>query len=199
MISDCTESTWLRPSWTELAKEPSLKLSELRAVLEGDSDLLGDLRELQELDPSRPYGRRVLVMGTNLEVMLASWTRGIECAPHDHGGSQGVVRVLQGRARHRIYTAGSNGLECVRDETAEAGEMLICGRHLVHSMADDGADAPLVTLHMYTGSIQQMVVYDTAANRTLVVDGGCGAWVPDESSGLILGSYSGIVPTHELL
>ena len=107
--------------------------------------------------------------------------------------------MVQGRARHLIYKVASGRLEVVHEETAEAGELLTCGRDLVHAMGDDGGELPLVTLHMYTGPVPHMVVYDQGSGRTLKVDGGCGAWVPKAGSEQILASRQGMVPVDEML
>ena len=40
---------------------------------------------LVRTDPTKPYGRRVLLDTPHVESMVARWTRGVECAPHDHG------------------------------------------------------------------------------------------------------------------
>lgn len=133
-------------------------------------------------DATKPYGRDVLFETEHLEAMVATWTRGVWCAPHDHGGSVGGVRVLRGAARHRIHRLRGGTLELVREERVAAGAVLSCGADLVHAMADGGADESLMTLHLYAGPIDHMVVYDLQRHRTLVVDGGCGAWVPDDES-----------------
>jgi cysteine dioxygenase len=138
-----------------------------------------DRARLAMPDDQRPYGRRVLFAGEGLEVMVATWTRGVSCAPHDHGGAFGAVQVLQGRARHRIWTVQDGALRLLKEHTAGPGDLLTCGPDMIHSMGDDGDDAPLMTLHLYTPSIDFMVVYDTDGDETLVVDGDCGAWVPE--------------------
>lgn len=199
MIGDCTLPAALPPQWADMADDASLQVSTLRKAISAEADLALRLKGLQVADLSRPYGRHVLLEGGSLEIMLATWTRGLSCAPHDHGGSQGVVRVLSGRARHRIYRLQAGRLVVVKEEIARAGDLLICGRDLVHDMGDDGADLPLVTLHMYSDPVPHMVVYDLAAGRTLKVDGGCGAWVPSEDSEQILQSRHGMVPSHEMV
>lgn len=132
-------------------------------------------------DPSRPYGRHVLLETRFVEAMVATWTPGSWCAPHDHGGSVGGVRVLRGQAAHRVYRRSAGRLEAVRDEVVRRGEVMRCGPDLVHAMADGGGDEPLMTLHLYAGPIDHMVVYDLDNDETLVVDGGCGAWVPERA------------------
>lgn len=173
----------------------------------GFSDLVGALRDvelgdgqvarLERADGAHPYGRRVLFAQPRVEAMVATWTRGVDCAPHDHGGSVGGVKVLRGRARHRVWQVVDGELVQVAEEVKEAGEVMACGADLVHSMGDDGHADSLVTLHFYTDSIDHMVVYDLAGRRTLVVDGGCGAWVPDDQPELIRKSLPGILPRSE--
>ncbi len=186
-------------SWASLADERTLALGTLRASLEAQDGLLQSLLPHLVIDRTRPYGRNVLLEGESLEVMVASWTPGQHCQPHDHGGSQGLVQVLRGRARHRVYTLQPDGLKTVKEEIITPGQCIACGRDLVHSMGDDGAAEPLVTLHMYVGPIPHMAVYDLDGDRTLLVDGACGAWIPDENSGLILRERSGILPINALL
>lgn len=158
------------------------------------ADVPVDARQLARVrraDPDKPYGRNVLLETDHVEGMVATWTPGVWCAPHDHGGSVGGVRVLQGAAEHRVFRVRDGELELVRQERVQAGDVMRCGSTLVHAMCDGGEDEPLMTLHMYAGPIDHMVVYDVENQRTLVVDGGCGAWVPSEPR-LIRSTHDGL-------
>lgn len=148
-----------------------------RELAESDIDPV-EVARLGAADPGRPYGRRVLAAGPAFEIMLATWTRGAPCAPHDHGGSCGFVRVLSGEALHTLYAVGSGRLRPMRRDRITAGTVMRCGPDLVHAMVDAGAADPLVTLHVYYGPIPSMAVYDLAGNRTLLVSGESGAWLP---------------------
>jgi predicted metal-dependent enzyme (double-stranded beta helix superfamily) len=141
-----------------------------------------DLRELSAAvvrDPVNPYGRRVLFSSPRLEVMLACWNPGQACAPHDHGGSMGVVRILQGRCSQTSWRAERGRLVEIARTTHETGEILACGSDVIHALSTEAGDPPMITLHSYTGAIEHMVVYDITGKRTLVVPGSCGAWVPE--------------------
>jgi hypothetical protein len=151
-----------------------------------------DRETLFRPDPARPYGRRVLLANDVLEVMVATWTRGTPCAPHDHGGAAGAVQVLQGRSRHRVWKIQNGVLVQVAEEVVEAGGLMACGADVIHSMGDDGADEQLMTLHLYNPGIDFMVVYDQSMDRTLVVDGDCGAWVPEPDR--VRRTSPGVVP-----
>ena len=155
-----------------------------------------DLDALALPDHAHPYGRRVLLADPRLEVMVATWTPGVTCAPHDHGGSVGGVRVLRGRSRHRIYTIEDGELVLCREHVAAPGEVLSFGANLIHSMASEDPDTPLMTLHFYTGAIEMMLVYTDS--ETLVVDGSCGAWVPEDPAD-IRRRVSGVLSRDDLV
>lgn len=155
-----------------------------------------DLDALAQPDLAHPYGRRVLLADPRLEVMIATWTPGVTCAPHDHGGSVGGVRVLRGRSRHRIYTIEDGQLVLCREHTASPGEILSFGPNLIHSMTSDDPDTPLMTLHFYTDAIEMMVIYTDS--DTLAVEGSCGAWVPEDPAN-IRGRFSGVLSRDDLM
>ena len=188
-----TES--LRSVWTESG---DLELTALTRFLNGNDLDIQELLSVAKTDNSKPYGRQVLFQNDELEVMVASWTRGVPCAPHDHGGSSGAVRVLQGRSRHLVWALVDGTLRVVKEEVVKPGGVMVCGADMVHSMGDDGGDVPLVTLHMYTKSVDHMVVYDLDASETLVVEGSNGAWIPRDRPEMIRVRAQGLCPAGSL-
>lgn len=181
-----------------LSRQPSVDIGQIREAIGQGGFCPTHLDELMQPDPSHPYGRRVLIQSEVLESMLATWTPGAHCAPHDHGGSRGVVRVLRGVADHRIYKVVDGELVTVLTERVTAGNSLTAGPDLIHSMGDGGGEQPLVTLHLYTDPIDHMVVYDVERERTLVVDGGCGAWLPYDEPHLLRRQTEGFRTWSEL-
>ena len=172
---------------TGLAQRLRAVTGERRPTLPDLARRLGDLGltseevdPLVKADPSRPYGRHVFLSSPEVEGMLATWTPGMACAPHDHGGASGAVRVLRGICLHHTWALRSGGLVLERTEAHGPGEVLVCEPDLIHSMADGGGESPLVTLHVYLGTIEHMLVYDVPGYRTLAVEGDFGAWVPDD-------------------
>lgn len=149
------------------------------------------IQALEQPDPRRPYGRHVFLEGERIEGMVATWSRAYPCAPHDHGGSVGGVRVLRGAALHRMYRLDGERLSLAREEVVPSGGVVLCGPELIHSMQDAGSEEQLMTLHLYAAPIEEMRVYDFASTTTYVVDGGCGAWVPVDEPERIRRSWSG--------
>lgn len=189
----------LKDALQRLARIPDLSLAHLQdfaARVTFSDDLLDALRKP---DADHPYGRNVIHACDVLECMVATWTRDNPCSPHDHGGSYGAVRVLQGQARHRIWSVEDDRLHEVRQHPAVPGDVLACGPSMVHSMGDDNQPRGLVTLHLYTTAIDHMVVYDPTAHVTHVVEGSCGAWVPSQASGMLRSSTPGIHSRADLI
>jgi len=182
----------------ELASTPGLRLAHLRAMAAEVVLSAELLAELHQPDPARPYGRHVLYADDKLEVMVATWTPGVPCLPHDHGGSYGAVRVLRGQAAHTVWRVSGGALEVAMSETTDPGQVMACGPDLVHSMGDNAASESLMTLHLYTAAIDHMVVYDVEAGDTCVVEGNCGAWIPEPDSGMLRSRNQGIHRRIEL-
>ena len=140
-----------------------------------------DLSTIKE-DPHHPYSRRVVLNHPNLEVMIARWSSDVPCAPHDHGDSQSAILVLQGCSEHKSYLFENGKLICSATEYKTKGEIITCPPYQIHSMK---AHPNLVTLHLYTKSIEDMLVFDLEHKRTFLVNGECGAWVPDTENGFL--------------
>ena len=152
-----------------LLAQSEIKTSDLVSFLNSIEVTASDVQEYHQPDPKHPYGRRVLLNHPRLEVMLATWTRGYPCAPHDHGGSNSAIRVLQGQSHHRLYQIKEEKLIEVYSEKRAKGDVLICAPKQVHA---------------YSGSIPDMIVYDD--DKTLIVKGKCGAWIPEDEDDILL-------------
>jgi len=160
-----------------LAAQPNLDLPTLVKASQAIEFTREALASMGLADPMHPYGRRILMDSPVLEVMVATWTDDMPCIPHDHGGAIGAVRVLSGSAEHRIWTLNDGKLSVSRTHTISQGDILSCGPHMIHSMC--ATDDQFMTLHMYTRAIDHMVIYDVNQPETMVINGGCGAWIPE--------------------
>lgn len=176
-------------------EKPEIRTKDLIGFLRTIELTSSEVECLKFPDSMHPYGRQVLFNHPRLEVMIATWTRGMPCAPHDHHESRSAIRILQGRSHHRMFHCIDGELVETLSERKEKGDVLLCPPRQIHAMGDDAAEDVLVTLHVYAGSIDNMVVY--AENETLIVSGSCGAWVP-ETQVNILGHSIGHVPREEV-
>ena len=151
--------------------------------------MLGDVSPVDfPFCPQQPYSRSILCAHERVEIMIARWTPNIHCAPHDHGEANSLIYVLSGRAEHKLYQIKSHMLHHVYTEQKKEGEIIRCIPKQIHSM---GTKTILLTLHVYTPLIQDMIVYDLVAPETFLVRGTCGAWLPVENIKDILARRKG--------
>lgn len=157
-----------------------------RALRDDVRALTTELAPLAPL-PSKgePYSRTSLVVRPELEVMLARWSPGARCAPHDHGGGGGFVLPLAGSFVERRFAWRGAELIVRSSERAspdghEGGDALCVDTlsvdaALVHDMEslDEG-----LSLHVYTPSPRGMAVYDLARAERIDLVGSFGAWIP---------------------
>jgi len=126
-----------------------------------------------------PYARNSLIADPDCEVMLARWTPGVVCAPHDHGASSGWVFFVEGRFEEIDYRWDGFGLVRGARAIREAGTWAPVRSDEIHSCVCESAG---LSLHVYFPRIRAMRVFDLERERTLVVGDDCGAWIPVEAT-----------------
>ena len=160
-------------SWTVM-------LGDLRGAAPLSAELRAELLALRAgPEPGEPYGRRALHRDEAGEVMLAGWGTDEECAPHDHAGGVGVVRVLDGAFTETDWVWRDGILARGASRLWRAGEAIPVVAGGIHSMVAHGAGT---TLHLYRPAISGMRVFDPARRQTLSVRDDCGAWVPRDEA-----------------
>lgn len=123
-----------------------------------------------------PYSRSILRVNERVEIMLARWRPGHSCAPHDHGGSGGVVVALEGTFQERRF--GWDGTQLLVNESVTRGEgtAIAISPDVIHDMAAETAG---LTLHIYSPPPAGMRVFDLERDEALELVGNYGAWIPD--------------------
>jgi predicted metal-dependent enzyme (double-stranded beta helix superfamily) len=125
----------------------------------------------------QPYSRHALHCGDSLEIMVARWSPGAACAPHDHGGCAGFVVVLSGSLVETDYTWRGRDLVAAASVARQRGSARGFGPDVIHAMRADAGGA--VTLHVYSPQPERMFVYDLERREVLDLVGDFGAWIPD--------------------
>lgn len=131
-----------------------------------------------------PYGRRIVFQNEHIELIVMNWGSHAASLPHDHGQSEGWVRVLGGSVLHGRYEDEDGELRQVAEQRIDAGTIFHAPRGLVHHMASATA-RPTVTLHCYYPPIHGMEVFDFAAERAAIVSDDCGAWWPESDNQIV--------------
>jgi predicted metal-dependent enzyme (double-stranded beta helix superfamily) len=139
-----------------------------------DDAALGRIFEELRLDPEHwspfvefhpeHYNRRVLHREgegpSSFEILLLSWKDGQGTVPHDHGGSSGFDRILQGQATEVNYSLGSEGsLARGPARVWSEGEVAPVDPTDIHTVTNrQGGGRPLVTLHVYRPAMDPALI-----------------------------------------
>jgi predicted metal-dependent enzyme (double-stranded beta helix superfamily) len=90
----------------------------------------------------------------NVTAWLICWMPGQDTGYHDHDGSAGIVRVLEGEVREERLVLGGEPAATV----ARPGELLRFGPADIHRVTHHGT-APATTLHAYSPTLRRMGAY----------------------------------------
>lgn len=104
---------------------------------------------------TRWYAR--LATGPGYEVWLLSWLPGQGSELHDHGGSSGVLTVLDGGLTE--HTPGPRGID---RRPLAPGDQRVFAPGYVHEVVNDSLE-PAVSLHVYFPGLTEMRRYACAA------------------------------------
>ncbi|WP_338779089.1 cysteine dioxygenase family protein [Metabacillus sp. FJAT-52054] len=158
-------------------KKPSKK--ELKEVLQKLDVKLEEVAPMLKSADGNPYYRKLIFQNDEVELLVMNWSQ-VECAPHDHGNSQGWIQVLNGTSLNTVYEVSEKGWPSeLFEEIHQEGKLFYAPRKGVHKMKSAGG-TDLVTLHLYSPPITGMMVYDLDACAACVVSDDCGAWWTEE-------------------
>lgn len=122
-----------------------------------------------------PYSRTILRVDDQAEIMLARWRPRQRCAPHDHGGSSGVVIPVEGTFRERRFAWDGARLAVSRRIIRPAGAPIRITPDDIHDM---GSTTSGLTLHVYSPPPPSMRVFDLERAEAIELVGNYGAWIP---------------------
>jgi cysteine dioxygenase len=108
------------------------------------------------------YVRRVLYRALTFELVLACWLPGQSSVIHDHGGSQGAMRILSGELQERRYRRQGRQLAVVAERRVRAQELLIERAETIHQVRNP-ATRPALSLHLYAPPLHTMNAYSPAS------------------------------------
>jgi predicted metal-dependent enzyme (double-stranded beta helix superfamily) len=140
---------------------------ELRAACERLAAREHVWRPLLRFDPDARWYTR-LATAPGWEAWLLTWLPGQATGPHDHGGSAGAFRVLQGLITERtpIGPVQDGAPVAWRRRVLVAGSTRSFGPDHVHDVAT--GTVPAVSLHVYGPALERMTRWDVDRGGRLV-------------------------------
>jgi predicted metal-dependent enzyme (double-stranded beta helix superfamily) len=124
--------------------------SPVLAVRDVLAELVADKAALEEtLGPVDRGGITTLDSAVDLTVLHVAWTPGMALYPHDHR-MWAVIGMYGGQEDNAFFRRSPGGLESTGGRELPAGEVLLLGDDVIHSVANTRRDYA-VALHVYGG------------------------------------------------
>jgi cysteine dioxygenase len=120
------------------------------------------------------YGRNRVFRTEVLEMLVLCWLPGQCTVIHDHDGSFGVVRVLEGELSETLYKQDADGiLRRVRDAKWSAAAVTGADVPDIHRLYNcQNSGQKLVTLHVYCPPLHKLNTYqEDSAEITQIISG----------------------------
>jgi predicted metal-dependent enzyme (double-stranded beta helix superfamily) len=120
------------------------------AVRDVLDELVGDHASLEQaLGPVDSGGITTLHNADDLTILHVAWTIGMNLNPHEHR-MWAVIGMYGGQEDNSFYRRAPGGLEAAGGRELPAGEVLVLGDDVIHSVANSHRDFA-VALHVYGG------------------------------------------------
>jgi predicted metal-dependent enzyme (double-stranded beta helix superfamily) len=120
------------------------------AVRDAVDELVADQSSLAEaLGPVQRGGITTLHNTADLTVLHVAWTPGMTLNPHEHR-MWAVIGMYGGQEDNSFFRRARGGLESTGGRELPAGEVLVLGDDVIHSVANSRRDFA-VALHVYGG------------------------------------------------
>ncbi|PYC77625.1 cysteine dioxygenase [Streptomyces tateyamensis] len=147
---------------TDAARHPSTVADYTRLVRELAADTARWAPLVRYDALTRWYAR--LETGPGYEVWLLSWLPGQSSGRHDHGGSSGVLTVVQGELVER-----SPGRDGADGRTLRPGGQRVFAPGYVHEVVNASLE-PAVSIHLYAPGLTEMNQHPAAAVAELAAE-----------------------------
>ena len=120
------------------------------AVRDVLDELVADAGTLDHaLGPVELGGITTLHNAADLTILRVAWTPGMALNPHEHR-MWAVIGMYGGQEDNAFYRRASGGLEPAGGRELPAGDVLVLGDDVIHSVANSRRDFA-VALHVYGG------------------------------------------------
>jgi hypothetical protein len=111
------------------------------------------------------YSRNQVHVSESFEIIVTCWQENQTSAPHDHGGSWGVVVPYVGNIVNRMYKIISQNLvEDIGEIVQRPGEVLFLDSVDIHEVeSDPETEGKHISIHCYFPPVTRMNEYEPVA------------------------------------
>jgi cysteine dioxygenase len=120
----------------------------------------------EEIEPhalfsDRRYARNLVYKNHRFEVMIMCWKAGQRSSIHDHAGSLGGIKILQGELTESVFGRGANGMiKALNSAEYACAASRVEETALIHQISNLQAESgAAVSVHIYIPPLVRMNVY----------------------------------------
>ena len=109
----------------------------------------------------RRYARNLVHKSDEFEIMIMCWNSGQRSSIHDHAGSLGGLKVLQGELTESLFAKAPNGMiKSLSSSDYGAGAIRVEETSLIHQISNlQGDSGQAISVHVYLPPLVRMNVY----------------------------------------
>ncbi len=107
------------------------------------------------------YARNLIHKTDRFEIMVMCWYAGQRSSIHDHAGSLGGLKILQGELTESLFEKAANGMiKSLTSVDYPAGSTRVEETSLIHQISNlQGENGKAVSVHIYAPPLVRMNVY----------------------------------------
>ena len=120
----------------------------------------------EELQPhvlfsDKRYARNLVYKDRQFEIMVMCWNAGQRSSIHDHAGSLGGIKILQGELTECLFERAPNGMiKSLTSVDYQPQEARVEETSLIHQISNlQAANRGAVSVHVYVPPLVRMNVY----------------------------------------
>ena len=153
-----------------------ISLAKLINVLKNDWSVINPARmqdilnrlvvTTEEVEPhalfsEKRYARNLVYKDREFEIMIMCWKAGQRSSIHDHAGSLGGIRILQGELTECLFERAANGMiKSLSSADYAIEEARVEETSLIHQISNlQAEEGKTVSVHIYIPPLVRMNVY----------------------------------------
>jgi cysteine dioxygenase len=153
-----------------------ISLAKLLNVLKNDWSVISPARmqdilnrlvvTTEEVEPhalfsEKRYARNLVYKDREFEIMIMCWKAGQRSSIHDHAGSLGGIRILQGELTECLFERAANGMiKSLSSADYAIEEPRVEETSLIHQISNlQAEEGKTVSVHIYIPPLVRMNVY----------------------------------------
>lgn len=143
-----------------LQGNPSVNPERMQALLDRLSVATEDIQRHARFSDHR-YARNLVHKTDRFEVMIMCWHAGQRSSIHDHAGSLGGLKILQGTLTESLFEKAPNGMvKSLSSIDYAAGETRVEETSLIHQISNlQAVNGQAISAHIYAPPLMRMNVY----------------------------------------